>query len=171
MGENWRAIERAGRVAGLEGDLFGTYLHVALDVFDEAVEREGASFETFNTRYFEFLRDNVFSDERVLDVLREANVDGDIYQRFRNGTVPAALLRGDTESFEQSECGTVNQSTGNFYKVRCRNCDNKQTVFGKATTEVACAVCGDILAQPTGGEADIEGKVVDVVAGRSDESV
>lgn len=55
---------------------------------------------------------------------------------------------------------------GNFYAVRCPDCENEQTVFGKASTEVACAVCGHTIARPTGGEADIEGEVVETVESR-----
>jgi small subunit ribosomal protein S27e len=49
---------------------------------------------------------------------------------------------------------------GTFYEVRCPDCENEQVVFGKAATEVACAVCGHVLARPTGGDADIEGEVL-----------
>jgi len=55
---------------------------------------------------------------------------------------------------------------GRFYKVTCPDCENEQIVFGKASTEVACAVCGTTLARPTGGEADIEGEVVEAVEAR-----
>ena len=49
---------------------------------------------------------------------------------------------------------------GKFYTVRCPDCENEQIVFGKAATEVACAVCGHVLVRPTGGDADIEGEVL-----------
>jgi small subunit ribosomal protein S27e len=55
---------------------------------------------------------------------------------------------------------------GSFYRVKCPDCENEQTLFGRASTEVVCAVCGHMLARPTGGEVDIEGEVVDVVAAR-----
>jgi len=55
---------------------------------------------------------------------------------------------------------------GSFYRVKCPDCENEQTIFGRASTEVACAVCGHTLARPTGGDADIEGEVIDVVAAR-----
>jgi small subunit ribosomal protein S27e len=55
---------------------------------------------------------------------------------------------------------------GSFYRVRCPDCENEQTLFGKASTEVACAVCGHVLARPTGGEADIEGERLETVGGR-----
>jgi small subunit ribosomal protein S27e len=60
---------------------------------------------------------------------------------------------------------------GNFYKVQCPDCDNEQVVFGKAATEVACAVCGATLARPTGGDAEFEGEVTDTVERRSASSL
>ncbi len=55
---------------------------------------------------------------------------------------------------------------GSFVSVRCPDCDNEQVLFEKASTEVACAVCGHTLARPTGGLADLEGEVVEVVEAR-----
>lgn len=55
---------------------------------------------------------------------------------------------------------------GSFLTVKCPDCENEQIVFEKASTPVACAVCGHTLASPTGGEADIEGEVVETVEAR-----
>jgi small subunit ribosomal protein S27e len=55
---------------------------------------------------------------------------------------------------------------GSFVTVACPDCENEQTVFEKAATEVACAVCGHTLATPTGGKAHIEGEVTAVVEAR-----
>jgi small subunit ribosomal protein S27e len=55
---------------------------------------------------------------------------------------------------------------GNFYSVRCPDCENEQIVFGKAASEVACAVCGHTLVRPTGGKAEIEGDVIEAVEQR-----
>ena len=55
---------------------------------------------------------------------------------------------------------------GGFYRVRCADCENEQVVFGKASTAVACAVCGATLATPTGGKAAFEGEVVETVEAR-----
>ena len=55
---------------------------------------------------------------------------------------------------------------GNFFTVECPDCENEQTVFEKAATEVACAVCGHTLARPTGGQATIEGEIVETVEAR-----
>jgi small subunit ribosomal protein S27e len=55
---------------------------------------------------------------------------------------------------------------GSFYTVKCPDCENEQTVFGKAATEVACAVCGHTLAVPTGGKAEFKGEVLETVEAR-----
>ena len=46
---------------------------------------------------------------------------------------------------------------GNFYRVRCPDCDGEQIIFGKASTTVSCAVCGTTLAEPTGGKGTLNG--------------
>ena len=56
---------------------------------------------------------------------------------------------------------------GNFYRVRCPDCENEQVVFGTAASEVACAVCGHALVGPTGGKAAIEAEVLETVEDRS----
>lgn len=58
--------------------------------------------------------------------------------------------------------------TGQFYRVTCPDCENEQIIYGKAATEVACAVCGHVLARPTGGKAIIEGEVTETVERRAE---
>ena len=48
-----------------------------------------------------------------------------------------------------------------FLLVQCNECGHRQVVFDHAKTEVACQVCGSILAKPTGGKAEILGKVLE----------
>ncbi|MFA9515631.1 30S ribosomal protein S27e [Halopenitus sp. H-Gu1] len=55
---------------------------------------------------------------------------------------------------------------GNFIRVACSDCENEQTIFEKASSSVACAVCGTTLATPTGGKAAIEGETVETVEAR-----
>ena len=55
---------------------------------------------------------------------------------------------------------------GRFLRVRCPDCENEQTVFGRASTRVACAVCGHQLAEPTGGKATVTGEVIETVEQR-----
>jgi len=56
---------------------------------------------------------------------------------------------------------------GSFHRVRCPDCENEQVVFRKASTAVACAVCGTMLARPTGGKVVFEGEVIETVEDRS----
>lgn len=55
---------------------------------------------------------------------------------------------------------------GNFYSVTCPDCENEQIVFDKASSAVACAVCGHTLARPTGGKAEIDGEITETVEAR-----
>jgi small subunit ribosomal protein S27e len=55
---------------------------------------------------------------------------------------------------------------GSYYRVECPDCENEQTVFGKASTEALCAVCGTTLATPTGGKAEFAAEVVETVEQR-----
>jgi small subunit ribosomal protein S27e len=50
-----------------------------------------------------------------------------------------------------------------FVAVKCPDCNNKQTIFVKAATKIACQACGSTLATPTGGKCVIKGEVVEVV--------
>lgn len=47
-----------------------------------------------------------------------------------------------------------------FYRVACKKCKNTQIIFNKAATLVRCQKCGEILAVPTGGKAEIRGKIL-----------
>ena len=50
--------------------------------------------------------------------------------------------------------------TGDFLKVKCKDCKNEQVIFSKPAAEVKCLVCGAVLAKNTGGRADIIGSVI-----------
>jgi len=53
-----------------------------------------------------------------------------------------------------------NMPTSKFLKVMCRKCKNEQVIFSKSATIVKCINCGEILVEPTGGEAIIRGKLI-----------
>ena len=55
---------------------------------------------------------------------------------------------------------------GSFHLVHCEDCGNEQVVFEKASSTVACAVCGTTLATPTGGKAEYHGEVLETVEQR-----
>ncbi len=50
---------------------------------------------------------------------------------------------------------------GNFVRVKCKDCNNEQIIFKKASTAVVCQICGSVLAEPTGGIANIKGEIVE----------
>lgn len=50
-----------------------------------------------------------------------------------------------------------------FLKVKCAKCRNEQIIFSKTAMQVKCLVCENVLAQPTGGIADIKGKIIEIL--------
>lgn len=50
-----------------------------------------------------------------------------------------------------------------FIKVKCNKCNNEQNIFGKGAIEINCLVCGEKIAQPTGGKSKIFAKVLEVI--------
>lgn len=49
-----------------------------------------------------------------------------------------------------------------FARVICKKCKQEQIIFNKVATVVKCLKCGEELANPTGGEAHIKGKVLEM---------
>ncbi len=47
----------------------------------------------------------------------------------------------------------------NFVKVKCK-CKNEQIIFKRASSVVKCLVCNEILAEPTGGQANIKAEII-----------
>lgn len=50
-----------------------------------------------------------------------------------------------------------------FLKVECPKCKNEQVIFSKPAENVKCQVCENILAKATGGKAELEAKVLEVL--------
>ena len=50
-----------------------------------------------------------------------------------------------------------------FIKVRCKDCENEQVLFDKASSLVSCHICGSKLAIPKGGKAEIKGELLEVI--------
>ncbi|MFB6265487.1 MAG: 30S ribosomal protein S27e, partial [Candidatus Nanohaloarchaea archaeon] len=51
-------------------------------------------------------------------------------------------------------------SRGKFVKVKCDGCGNEQIVFSRPSRDVECVVCGDVLAESSGGTAEFQSQVV-----------
>ena len=56
------------------------------------------------------------------------------------------------------------EPSSKFIKIRCPKCKNEQIMFGKASSEVICLVCGKILAEPSGGKSKIKARILEVLA-------
>jgi small subunit ribosomal protein S27e len=54
----------------------------------------------------------------------------------------------------------IRENRSRFFKVKCPDCENEQTVFEKASTVVNCVVCGKELATPTGGKANVKAEII-----------
>ncbi|MBC7109486.1 MAG: 30S ribosomal protein S27e [Archaeoglobi archaeon] len=50
-----------------------------------------------------------------------------------------------------------------FLRVKCTDCENEQIIFSHASRTVSCVVCGRTLAEPTGGKAEVKGRIVEVL--------
>ena len=46
-----------------------------------------------------------------------------------------------------------------FLRVKCLKCGNEQLLYSNAVNKVTCNVCGETLAEPTGGKAKIKGEI------------
>ena len=57
----------------------------------------------------------------------------------------------------------MKQANSKFIKVRCKDCENEQVLFDKASTVVSCHICGSKLAVPAGGKANIKGEILEVI--------
>jgi len=54
------------------------------------------------------------------------------------------------------------QPTSKFLEVVCPKCKNEQIVFNKSSRTITCLVCGNVLAETTGGMSTIKAKIVKV---------
>lgn len=56
---------------------------------------------------------------------------------------------------------TFSQMESRFAKVRCQKCKNEQVIFTRPAMKVNCLVCGEELAEPTGGKGNIKAEVIE----------
>ena len=50
-----------------------------------------------------------------------------------------------------------------FLRVKCPKCGNEQLIFSNTVNKINCNVCGELVAEPTGGRAKINGEVITVL--------
>jgi len=87
MVNEWAALERAGEWAGLEGSALDEYVVLVADIYNAEVSDYG-EFENYEDEYYQFLNSHVFSDDRVIDLLRSMDVEDEAIQMFQAGRVP-----------------------------------------------------------------------------------
>jgi len=57
----------------------------------------------------------------------------------------------------------MKKTKSKFIKIRCKDCENEQVLFDRASSKVSCHICGSKLAVPQGGKAEIKGEVLEVI--------
>jgi len=57
----------------------------------------------------------------------------------------------------------IPRPSSRFLRVKCRTCESEQIIFSHTTHKILCRTCGEILAEPTGGKAKINGPVLAVL--------
>ena len=57
----------------------------------------------------------------------------------------------------------IPKPSSSFLRVKCPKCGNEQLVFSNTVNKVSCNVCGEALAEPTGGKAKIKGEILTVL--------
>ncbi|MBI1971882.1 MAG: 30S ribosomal protein S27e [Candidatus Aenigmarchaeota archaeon] len=57
----------------------------------------------------------------------------------------------------------MTKDKSNFLRVKCVKCNNEQSVFSRPSMVVKCLVCGEILAEPTGGKAKTTAQVLETL--------
>lgn len=57
----------------------------------------------------------------------------------------------------------IPRPSSRFLRVKCLSCESEQIVFSHATHEIKCRTCGEVIARPTGGKAEINGSVMAVL--------
>jgi len=55
----------------------------------------------------------------------------------------------------------ISETKSRFIKVKCEKCKNEQNIFSNVSTKVLCLVCGELLAEPTGGKSRIHSKTIE----------
>lgn len=86
MSNDWIVLEEVGKWAGLEGDDLDSYLRLASQVHNRAVEQSGQEYE-MDTEYFQFLNQEVLSSPEVEEVITNQGLSPEKLSAIRTGNV------------------------------------------------------------------------------------
>ncbi|MBI3413576.1 MAG: 30S ribosomal protein S27e [Candidatus Aenigmarchaeota archaeon] len=57
----------------------------------------------------------------------------------------------------------MTKDKSNFLRVKCAKCNNEQSIFSRPSTVVKCLVCGETLAEPTGGRGKVNAQILETL--------
>ena len=55
---------------------------------------------------------------------------------------------------------------GNFIRIECTECGNKQIVFNRPASDISCVECGATVVEATGGIGKLDAEVIETVEAR-----
>lgn len=94
------ALKRIGEWADLSGKELHLFLDIAADVQSEKLDQRESPERLSGKQYFEFLNEEVLTDERVIDQLEFAEISSQTLQLFREGRVPIEDLYSEQYRFD-----------------------------------------------------------------------
>jgi small subunit ribosomal protein S27e len=53
----------------------------------------------------------------------------------------------------------IPEPSSKFQKVKCKECDEENIVYSHASTPVTCKSCGNVIAEPSGAVATLNGEI------------
>jgi len=99
MNYDWRSIHRVGQQLGLSDDEFERFLEVALEVHEDKLDEAGHLY-SLDDEYFDFLNNEVFSDDAVLKELAQYEVAESSLKEFRNSNFDIKSAFREYSKFE-----------------------------------------------------------------------
>lgn len=91
MNHSWRAIQRVGENMGLTKKKLDTYLKVATDVHEEKLQSASDRYD-LDSDYFDFLREQVFNDERIISVLRDFDISSEYLEEMQSAELDVSSV-------------------------------------------------------------------------------
>lgn len=55
----------------------------------------------------------------------------------------------------------VTSPASRFLHVMCKKCKNEQVMYNKIANTVVCTQCGEVIAEPQGGDAFVKAKILE----------
>jgi len=95
MSNDWIVLEEVGKWAGLEGEALDSYLRLASQVHNRAVEQSGEKYE-MDTEYFQFLNQEVLSTPEIEELITNQGLSPEKLSAIRTGNVDFGEFLSET---------------------------------------------------------------------------